>query len=238
MALVENKMKLPVYILGDTHGMWTPLRHRIEKYNIKSCTIIGVGDNGIGFVHPDKQHAAFKALNEFFKDRDIEFMSIRGNHDDPSYFLGGVKYSNFELLPDYTTREINGEKYLFVGGAVSIDRRVRTPHQSYWYDEIFVLKPELITECDVLITHSAPTWLGDFNKSGIEGWLSKDDTLWDECMKERIDHDILYAMARPSTAYCGHFHIHTIGRCDRTIATIVGEGELFEHNPYDIYDIP
>lgn len=223
---------LPVYILGDTHGMWTPLRHKIEQNDIRSCTIIGVGDNGVGFASREKTNAAFKVLNDFFQSRDIEFMSIRGNHDDPSYFLGGVKYSNFELLPDYTTREINGEKYLFVGGAVSIDRRVRHPHQSYWYDEVFVLKPELVTECDVLITHSAPTWLGNFNKAGIEGWCDKDETLWDECMTERVNHDILYAMAKPSTAYCGHFHSYHTAKCDRTFATIVEELGIREHNPY------
>lgn len=226
-------MDLPVYILGDTHGMWSVLRHKIEQHDIKSCTIISVGDNGIGFQHRDKCNAAFNALNEFFKSRDIEFMSIRGNHDDPSYFLGGVKLSNFELLPDYTTREINGEKYLFVGGAISIDRRVRVPHHSYWYDETFVLAPELVQKCDILITHSGPTWIGDFTKAGIQGWCDKDETLWSECLKERQDHDILYSIANPSMGYCGHFHTHTVGKNGDTVATIVAELEIIEHRTHD-----
>lgn len=225
----------PVYILGDTHGRWGDLQMRLDDYDIKHCILISVGDNGIGFSSSNRQKVILENLNELFKERDIEFMAIRGNHDDPAYFDGYTKYSNLELLKDYTTREINGKKYLFVGGATSIDRRVRTRGQSYWDDEIFVLKPELVEECDVLITHSAPTWLGDFSKAGIDRWCQQDPTLWDECMKERIDHDILYAMAKPRTAFCGHFHVYQSGTCDKCLATIVDELGLVEFHQDEEY---
>ena len=41
-------------------------------------------------------------LNDRFKKNNIIFMSIRGNHDDPSYYKKGkFELSNFKLIEDY-----------------------------------------------------------------------------------------------------------------------------------------
>jgi hypothetical protein len=219
-----------VLILGDNHGKYEQLFRNIDHFDIRDCVMIHVGDGGEGFMNKAKQLRQFELFNNSFKKRNIEYMSIRGNHSNPAYFDGSICYENFKLLPDYTTKIINGQKFLFVGGALSIDRKVRIMDVSYWKDEKFVYKPELVTEeCDVLITHSAPTWLGPFDKDGILSWCDKDEYLWRECVQERLDISELVEKCNPQKLYCGHFHISTQMDYGGYRGRILDELELVEH---------
>ena len=225
-------MSNPVYIIGDIHGAFNRLMKKVSDLDLKDCTLICVGDLGMGFNYsPEGERGGCVRMNEFLAERRILFMSIRGNHDDPQYFCGPnrIDLSHFRLLPDYHTEIINDEKFLFVGGAVSIDRVYRKEGLSYWSDELFVLKPELVEKCDVLITHSAPSWIGDFDKEGISSWCEKDKTLWDLCYKERIEHNELIKLCQPSKSYHGHFHASHWVDFDGCYATILAIEEMKEH---------
>jgi predicted phosphodiesterase len=221
-------MSKPIYIVGDIHGKWDQLFLKIKASEIRNFTLIGVGDLGVGFLDADKQARQFDYINSFFGGKGIDFIGIRGNHDDPSYFNSSIDRSNFKLLPDYTSLTLNDKEFLFVGGAVSIDRKIRKEGVSYWTDEKFVLDHSKIKRCDVLVTHSAPTWSGPFDKSGISGWCDRDETLWDECLQERKDHDVLIKLCGASRHYCGHFHTSSSVDFDRCISTILDELEVKE----------
>ncbi len=221
-------MSKPIYIVGDIHGKWDQLFLKIKASGIRNFTLVGVGDLGIGFLDADKQARQFDYVNSFFGGKGIDFIGIRGNHDDPSYYDGSIDYSNFKLLPDYTSLTLNDKEFLFVGGAVSIDRKIRKEGVSYWADEKFFLDHSKIKRCDVLVTHSAPTWSGPFDKSGISGWCDRDETLWDECLQERKDHDVLIKLCGASRHYCGHFHTSSSVDFDGCISTILDELEVKE----------
>jgi hypothetical protein len=221
-------MSKPIYIVGDIHGKWDHLFLKIKASEIRNFTLVGVGDLGIGFLDADKQARQFDYINSFFGGKGIDFIGIRGNHDDPSYYDGSIDYSNFKLLPDYTSLTLNDKEFLFVGGAVSIDRKIRKEGVSYWADEKFILDHSKIKRCDVLVTHSAPTWSGPFDKSGISGWCDRDDTLWDECLQERKDHDVLIKLCGASRHYCGHFHTSSSVDFEGCISTILDELEVKE----------
>lgn len=224
-----------VYIVGDPHGYFSALLDVIEKRDLRYCYLISVGDLGIGFKYGSEgELAGMIQLNKIFEERDIIFLSIRGNHDDPWYWGIGkngwtVDYSHFKLLHDYSTMDINGEKFLFVGGGISIDRKIRRPGYSYWPNEVFVLDESKIVECDVLITHSGPQWIGPYDKTGIESWCDRDPALWVDCLKEREDHNRLYSLAKPKKAYLGHFHRFEAVEFNGCYATILDELQIAQH---------
>jgi UDP-2,3-diacylglucosamine pyrophosphatase LpxH len=217
-----------VCIVGDTHGIWDILFEKIDSCEIRNCVLIHVGDVGIGFKSPEKQNSELEIVNDYFSERGISFYAIAGNHDDPSYFQGQVNLSHFTLLADYSTLIINHKKFLFVGGATSIDRILRTPNKSWWPDEVFVLDESRAEKCDVLITHTAPNWIGPNDKNGLELYIQKDATLWDECLRERIDMNQLIKLTQPQKHFCGHFHISQLAENDSCRSRIMNEHELCE----------
>lgn len=222
----------PVYIIGDIHGAFGRLKQKVSDLNLNSCYLICVGDLGIGFNYSGESEVrSCNNLNQFFAERDITFMSIRGNHDDPAFFGGdsAVMLSHFKLLPDYHAETLNGERFLFVGGAVSIDRGLRVQGRSWWRGEKFEYIPERVSECDVVITHSAPSWNGPFDKEGIASWCETDATLWDACYKERIHHDALIAQCGAKKHYCGHFHEHRWAEQGGCYSIILDIEEIKEH---------
>jgi hypothetical protein len=224
-------MNKPIYILSDIHGKWDSLFRKIDHYGIKDCHLLSVGDIGVGFLPHEKQLRQLDYANIFFKARGISFMGIRGNHDAPFYFKGEnrVVLSHLELLGDYTYKTINDQKFLFVGGAISVDRMYRKEGISYWKDEVFVLDESKIEECDVLITHSAMNWIGPVDKQNIALFCAKDPTLWDECVAERLAHNHLFELAKPKYSYHGHFHINETRVVDGCKAMIIEELGIVEH---------
>ena len=214
--------------LGDTHGKWGITLDSIEKANIRDAIILHVGDVGIGFINAEDQDELLHYVNRELAQRNIQMFCIRGNHDDPRYFSGEYQYPNLTLLADYSTLIINHKKFLFVGGATSIDRVLRTPNKSWWPDEVFVLDESRAEKCDVLITHTAPNWIGPNDKNGLELYIQKDPTLWDECLRERIDMNQLIKLTQPQKHFCGHFHISQLAENDSCRSRIMNEHELCE----------
>jgi hypothetical protein len=227
----EEKWKnKPILLLGDIHYEFKALKNKIEYNDISDCLIICVGD--VGFFRNDSNEMKYiNSLNSWFEERNILFMSPRGNHDMPHMYNGTVNLSNFKLLPDYTYLNINGEKWGFVGGAISIDRTQRIEGRSYWKDEVFVLKPELVEECDVLITHSCGNFIGPIDKGGISYWCDRDPTLWEECKKERVVHNILMELSKPKFMYCGHFHVSCMIDYNGCKCRILDILEFVEYHP-------
>ena len=122
-----------MFILGDTHGNFTYLRYLINTIG-KKGPIIQVGDFGMNNnVNP--MEALLYGLNKLLGEIGTKLYVIRGNHDNPYFWQGNHIYENIQLLPDYTIKEVEGKRVLFVGGATSIDRKVNA---NYWADEKFV----------------------------------------------------------------------------------------------------
>jgi len=228
METVKTNLLL---VLGDTHGEWSTLFNYLERINCSDAVICHVGDVGIGFRGIKKlEVGSLQVINDMLAERNIVMYAIRGNHDDPAYFDGSHNLSNLKLLPDYTLMNINGEHFLFVGGAVSIDRKSRTIHKSWWPNEVLVLDESKVEQCDVLITHTAPSWIGPTDKTGIKHYSDIDESLWSECVEERATIDKLINLTKPKKHYCGHFHESALAKNNGCISRIVNIMELVEHN--------
>lgn len=206
MKIFENK---PMYFMGDNHGEYEIMFDLINKHELTDCYFIHMGDGGEGFVHTEKQLRQFIHLNEFFKARNIHYMSIRGNHSDPFYFKteNQMPLSNFELIEDYTVVEYSGKLIQFIGGAISIDRTVRHEGISYWSNEVVNFDEDKCQKVDVLVTHTAPSWCfpQKFNRI-VYDWSLRDASLLKELTTERAIMDKIFNICQPSIHLYGHFH--------------------------------
>lgn len=200
-----------IFLYGDSHDLhiWSAIAHA----GLENGIIIHVGDFGVGFRHEDKEFKTLKMLDDLLGKKKLQLLVIRGNHDDPKIFDTYHKFNmelrNVHLLPDYTHLTINGKKFLFVGGATSIDRQFRKIGQDYWIDEPFVLAPDYaeLDKCDVLITHTSP--IECFPLGGLEhlaGFFQGDPLLRHELVKEREDVSTLFNHVEPEVLVYGHFH--------------------------------
>lgn len=224
-----NKNK-PLLFLGDHHGEWSYLLDIIDTKKISDCYLISVGDSGIGFTDKKNQIKMINYLDYEFKERNIIFMGIRGNHDDPSFFNGSDRISliNFELIEDYTVAEYDGKKIQFIGGAVSIDRTSRTEGRSYWEDEIVKFDRDKCKEVDILVTHTAPSWCfpQQFNEL-VYGWANEDAYLLEDLTDERAVMDEICKLCKPRTHLYGHFHSSWVERVNGCVHRLLDINEIW-----------
>jgi len=218
----------PIYFLGDIHEEFEILKQEIISFDIRDCYIIQVGDFGIGFKDLENNKQILGHLNKFLRIRNIDMFAIRGNHDDPKFFTCDYYLSNLKLLKDYTQLNINDINFLFIGGAISIDRMKRikkneinksldNPNRCYWKDEVFNFdedKLNSIEGVDVLVCHNAPDFAVPNNNFGfpdiVREFAEKDSNLIKELLDERKiitkAFDILSEKNNIKHYIYGHFH--------------------------------
>jgi len=221
-----------ILLLGDIHGNFNYIMGEINRKRLTDCTIIQVGDFGIGFTTPENDMRILEDLNEQLKEKNITMYAIRGNHDNPAFFKGDHILSNLKLLPDYTVLDLEGKKILLVGGAVSVDRvprltemqklaRYGSKKEQYWFDENFVFdedKVKDLTGIDVVVTHTAPEWCAPDNRGGfgpfVEGFAYYDNKLLEDLAFERSEVTKMFKILNSNNYiknhYYGHFHRHDI----------------------------
>lgn len=239
-----------VILLGDIHGNFENLKFEIKSKKIDDCTLIQVGDFGIGFNSKENCKSQLEELNEFLSERNIKMLAIRGNHDDPDYFNGDYKYSNLQLLEDYTVLDLEEGRFLFIGGAVSIDRLFRkdtdrgylfagSTRRSYWEDEI-VKWNDKISEfegIDYIVTHTAPSFCYPDSRLGfariVEEFADRDKFLKTDLAVERNLMDRIFKEVNIKNKikkhFYGHFHssaVTNIEDCEHRLLNIFEFWEL------------
>ena len=247
-----------ILFLGDIHGNFDFVKYLIKNHQLKDCYIIQVGDFGVGFAHEAYEVDVLLHLNKFLKLRNIVMYAIRGNHDDPKWFKGNHNYSNLKLVEDYSTVDIEGRKILFIGGAISIDRKQRLAKdiseakygslkKSYWFDEKVILDEEKITNingCDILVTHTAPDFCIPLNKIGfgslVDHFAKNDSTLLSELKEERDLMTNIFNIAKKNNKFkehlYGHFHRSEQLIQDGCLHRVLGINELYQLPDPIMYD--
>lgn len=207
-----------VFVLGDLHGDFRKLHRYLNNGVIDRSLVIQVGDFfGFPTFSEERWYENLESLNAKLEEHECDLWAIRGNHEDPTFWSNADKRKKFELqhpniklIPDYTSHWINGKKFTFVGGAISIDRHVRKEGESWWKDEVLEPIPEDLEECDVLIMHTAPSWFNKHPKdlsSPLMQWATdNDDDLLDDIVEERLQADCIMDATKPRFIYGGHFH--------------------------------
>jgi len=225
-----NKNK-PLLFLGDHHGAWNFVFDIIKDKNIENCNIISVGDLGIGFKYKkESEYSQSEKLSKMFKERNIHFFGIRGNHDDPYFFKGEKRIclDYFELIEDYSVLTYKDQTIQFIGGAISIDRTGRREGVSYWEDEAVNFDRDKCKEVDILVTHTAPSWCfpQQFNEI-VYGWALKDAYLIGDLSNERAIMDEIFKLCRPSLHLYGHFHTSVTERINGCMHKLLDINEIW-----------
>lgn len=212
-------MKDNIYVMGDVHGNWDQIIEVVPSLGDPvGATLIQVGDFGMGFRPLSDEKLLLEDLNDNLVKHNVNLLVIRGNHDDPSYFTGQNIRSNIRLIADYTIEELGGQTYLFVGGALSIDRELRLEGRSWWSSEgIKDLTDDewndIAGKIDVVITHTAPPIAPPVlreSSMAVKMASLRDPSLIEDVRKENDKMQKLWKRVTefhsPSQWFYGHFH--------------------------------
>lgn len=135
---INSNEFLDLYVVGDIHGEFRELVYNLtERYRIHDAVVIIAGDVGFGFESPGHYEHLYGRLKEKLEKHNLLIYCIRGNHDDPEYYGGqySVDLPRLKTLPDWTVLEFWGKDILVLGGAVSVDKELRTPGDTWWEGE-------------------------------------------------------------------------------------------------------
>lgn len=208
--------------LGDIHGNYSVLLTLLENIP-EGSTVLQVGDFGAGLKIIDIENEWFEMIKETLEERDQRLFVVRGNHDDPSYFKGNYMFGRFNLVPDYHVENIEGQNYLFMGGAISIDRMKLIEGKDHWHDATFNLNMiivERLRNINVVVSHNAPDFLHPILPTPIvlkhhhgdkDLKIPPDPTLLIDIKRERMHLTHAFKELKRNNPelieyYYGHFH--------------------------------
>ena len=208
-----------IIAIGDVHGEFKEMQSKmmgIMESASEPVNFVQVGDFGLGFERPKKDHDRLTTINHFLKEKDSHLWVIRGNHDNPGFWQWGCGYefSNIHFVPDDEIRVIEGKTCYFAGGAVSVDRSRRTQGIDYWAGEI-CNKRNLLgfkDHIDILFTHDvyhsvSPFWT---SSDTMKYWCERDENLMGDIIQSQIGmkylYDSIYNINPKFSWYHGHYH--------------------------------
>lgn len=180
-------------LIGDCHGYYD----RYMKIISQSTNSVQIGDMGVGFrnhhgeVTGNPPYDVMVANNARF---------IRGNHDNP-----GVCRNHKQWIPDgHMETTPNGTRIMYIGGALSIDKHMRTEGYNWWPDEELsyyaldrIMQDYIKFKPDIMITHECPNFVA-YQIS--RGNLYEDDSI------TRKAFDNFWEAHQPTYHFFGHWH--------------------------------
>jgi len=209
--------------LGDTHGDLVFVEGAAHFARQHAAEVIQVGD--WGFVWPGGTQ--LKQLSKILTDMGVTMRFIDGNHDEHPRLRSYISTCAATLIAPNVIYQPRGSvhededstRFLFMGGAPSIDRASRVVGRSWWPEETiadadFAIARDAKGPIHVLVTHDAPAFPPGFSPKGSPGY--------------RLDQErsltlinTLVEIHRPQLHVHGHWHrryerLHACG------TTIVG----------------
>lgn len=225
----ELEINGDVYVMGDIHGDIATTLDVISYYNISNCTIIMLGDIGV-WRYRDYKH--YIALDTACKAANIMVYALRGNHDNPAFFLPYEelnqigqrfwdKFTNFKQLPDFTIVKVNGAKGIVIGGATSIDRCTRRNWQKHgysrslyasgdwWRDERLPDTSKINENVEFILSHVGPRPVNTpiLTKENCR-FMRIDMCLEADLQDENARLEEIQRQFKPKKWWYGHFHIN------------------------------
>ncbi len=196
--------------LGDTHGDLAFAESAAKRALEHGAELVQCGD--WGFLWPGSNQLA--ELSDMLVGLGVPLRFVDGNHDvHPALkkLRGRVRRSGIEIAKNviYQPRgsvheDKDGTRFLFCGGAPSIDKASRVEGESWWPEETiteteFDLAMSAKGPIHVLVTHDAPAFPPGFSPKGTPSYQHAQ-----LCSMKRID--TLIKHHRPARHFHGHWH--------------------------------
>ena len=221
--------------VGDIHGEFRELIWKaVERYGIKEADLVVLGDFGVGFDGQLKNDYG-RALKKM-EANDLVVHTIRGNHDDPSFFKDDDSeescalretYPRIKFMADNRIYELSGKKIYTIGGGGSTDITHRTPGKDWWSGEYIKEVPlkEIPGRVDIVISHEAPLT--------FEPVISRQDDTPEEQYQKILEGrkflDVVLKECRCDHWFYGHYHTHYSGAYGDTLYRGLGISEFYEY---------
>jgi Icc-related predicted phosphoesterase len=205
-----------ILICGDVHGDFRALNILINKQRIKGLTqILQCGDFGYwpkfhnttcvgGWGSSTVKEKRWNLYS--LKNKEIPIDFCDGNHEDHDAL---DQYKDHEILPNvfhhkrgsYITLE-DGRNVLFMGGADSTDKALRTPGYDWFPQESISQKdfynlPDI--KIDIVISHTCP----------LEFDIIRDGDSYEPASRKALS--FVLEKYKPALWYFGHFHKYREG---------------------------
>jgi hypothetical protein len=213
-------------VAGDWHGNAAWANRAVRKISALlpedgPRIIVQVGDFGIWPGRGGQDYLT--VLDATLAAEDAELWFVDGNHEDFGQLArlrpgpdGREQVTDriWHLPRGYRWRW-HGREWLGLGGAVSLDRAVRTPGADWWAEEEITRSQAVAVidagPCDVMVTHECP--------AGVEHAFPPPPSSWARADLRRSDaHRALLrevvVSVRPRWLMHGHLHIGYQRRVD------------------------
>lgn len=187
-----------IRFIGDVHGKWT----RYKKLIKDAPRSIQVGDFGIGFYNP-RTETYSRPPHDTMAKGDHKF--IRGNHDNPAQCRSHPFWLKDGSFID--------DSIFCIGGALSIDKHLRTEGWDWWADEELCYAEflELIQVYEeakpkVIVTHECPETVVNHVLKKKGKYKYDYPSITRQCL------DNLLHIHKPDLWIHGHWHLdhHTV----------------------------
>ena len=214
------------YITGDIHGSPVKIQHFCRRMNLTAeDTIIILGDVGVNYFGDRRDDRVKERLAALAPT----IFCIHGNHERRPATVAGYelsswndgavwvqdKYQDLLFAKDGEIFNIEGIRYLVIGGAYSVDKYYRLSRGAgWWADE--QPSPEIKADVeravaaggfDIILSHTCP-----FKYEPVEVFLPMIDQSTVDDSTERW-FDEIEEKADYKAWFCGHWH--TDKRIDR-----------------------
>ena len=212
-----------IIAIGDIHGEFSKMQNQmvdIMESAGEPVNFVQVGDFGLGFEKPKRDHDRLTTINHFLKEKDSRLYVIRGNHDNPGFWEWGCGYnfSNIHFVSDDEVHILDGKTCYFAGGAVSVDRSRRTQGIDYWEAEQYRVREPISqsefsnVRVDILFTHDVYHPVSPFGTTSdtLKYWCERDENLMGDILNSQhsmmsLYHDV-YDTNPNFSWYHGHYH--------------------------------
>ena len=193
---------MKIMVVGDIHAEWGKFNELINKK--QPDIILQCGDFGYwpSYKEYHPHHIKNDECKIYWCDGNHEefskLLTIKRHEIRPNIFY--MKRGSTLILPD-------GKIVLFMGGAESIDKHLRTPGIDWFLEEVITQKdfnnlPSEDTKIDIVISHTCPLEvdLGD---------KFKDREPLKDCSRVALSR--ILEMYKPSLWYFSHWHTYKEG---------------------------